>query len=209
MTQHLWELIGATSLAITTTVIGPTIFEHIKLKFFTTKKEIDMVRYDTEKNMIITEEIVTIREFLDADRIWVEQFHNGGHFLQSNKSIQKFSITYEDTKPGVSSVLTLFKDVPLSLYSKSMNEIMKHGHIYIPDYSDNSIETFGLSSAANATGTMSSYSVGLFDISTDKCMGILGVDYREKKRLNNDQKDYLIDKSNRLSGYLSVFLKSK
>ena len=37
----------------------------------------------------------------------------------------------------------------------------------------------------------------------------MGVDYRDKKRLTQLQKDFLIDRGNRLAGYLSVYLKSK
>jgi hypothetical protein len=49
----------------------------------------------------------------------------------------------------------------------------------------------------------------LFDIVTDKCIGTMGVDYREKKKLTQTQKDFLIERGSRLAGYLSVYLKSK
>ena len=146
---------------------------------------------------------------LDADRIWISQFHNGGHFLHTNKSIQKFSITYEDVKPGVSSIIHLFTDIPLSLYSRSMNYIMENKHLWISDFKDDTIATYGLKSAAEATGTNASYVVGLFDIVTDKCIGTMGIDYRTKKKLTQTQKDFLIERGSRLAGYLSIYLKSK
>jgi hypothetical protein len=37
----------------------------------------------------------------------------------------------------------------------------------------------------------------------------MGVDYREKKRLTQTQKDFLIERGSRLAGYLSIYLKSK
>jgi hypothetical protein len=169
----------------------------------------DIVRDDIERNLVIFDEISEIRDMLDADRIWISQFHNGGHFLHTNKSIQKFSITYEDVKPGVSSIIHLFTDIPLSLYSRSMNHIMENKHLWISDFKDETIGTYGLKSAAEATGTNASYVIGLFDIVTDKCIGTMGVDYRDKKKLTQTQKDFLIERGSRLAGYLSVYLKSK
>jgi hypothetical protein len=37
----------------------------------------------------------------------------------------------------------------------------------------------------------------------------MGIDYREKKKLTQTQKDFLIGRGSRLAGYLSVYLKSK
>lgn len=208
MAGHSWEIIGTIGAAVTTSIIGPIVFEHIKRNFFTNKDE-DIVTKDINKNIVIIDDLALIREELNGDRIWITQFHNGGHFLHSNKSIQKFSITYEDTKPGVSSAIYLFKDIPLSLYCKAMTELVTTGHIFIPDFSDETIATFGLKPAAEATGTRASYVVTLYDIATNKCIGTLGIDYREPKVLTEIEQDFLIDRANRLAGYLSVFLQMK
>ena len=90
-----------------------------------------------------------------------------------------------------------------------MNYIMENKHLWISDFKDDTIATYGLKSAAEATGTNASYVIGLFDIVTDKCIGTMGVDYREKKRLTQTQKEFLIERGSRLAGYLSVYLKSK
>jgi hypothetical protein len=90
-----------------------------------------------------------------------------------------------------------------------MNYIMENKHLWIPDFKDETIATYGLKSAAEATGTNASYVIGLFDIVTDKCIGTLGVDYREKKKLTQTQKDFLMERGSRLAGYLSIYLKSK
>ena len=208
MAGHSWEIIGTIGAAVTTSIIGPIVFEHIKRNFFKNKDE-DIVTKDINKNIVIIDDLALIREELNGDRIWITQFHNGGHFLHSNKSIQKFSITYEDTKPGVSSAIYLFKDIPLSLYCKAMTELVTTGNIFIPDFSDETIATFGLKPAAEATGTRASYVVTLYDIATNKCIGTLGIDYREPKVLTEIEQDFLIDRANRLAGYLSVFLQMK
>ena len=208
MEQHTMELIGMVLVAVITALIGPAVLEYIKVKLSKPISK-DIVKDDIERNLVIFDEISEIRDMLDADRIWISQFHNGGHFLHTNKSIQKFSITYEDVKPGVSSIIHLFTDIPLSLYSRSMNYIMENKHLWISDFKDDTIATYGLKSAAEATGTNASYVVGLFDIVTDKCIGTMGIDYRTKKKLTQTQKDFLVERGSRLAGYLSVYLKSK
>jgi len=202
------ELIGMVLVAVITALVGPAVLEYVKVKLSKPTSR-DIVRDDIERNMVIFDEISEIRETLDADRIWVSQFHNGGHFLHTNKSIQKFSITYEDVKPGVSSIIHLFTDIPLSLYSRAMNHIMENRHLWITDFKDETVATYGLKSAADATGTNATYAIGLFDIATDKCIGTMGIDYRDKKKLTQTQKDFLIERGSRLAGYLSVYLKSK
>ena len=208
MEQHTMELIGMVLVAVITALIGPAVLEYIKVKLSKPISK-DIVKDDIERNLVIFDEISEIRDMLDADRIWISQFHNGGHFLHTNKSIQKFSITYEDVKPGVSSIIHLFTDIPLSLYSRSMNYIMENKHLWISDFKDDTIATYGLKSAAEATGTNAPYVVGLFDIVTDKCIGTMGIDYRTKKKLTQTQKDFLIERGSRLAGYLSIYLKSK
>jgi len=208
MEQHTIELIGMVLVAVITALVGPAGLEFVKAKLSKPTSK-DIVRDDIERNLVIFDEISEIRDMVDGDRIWISQFHNGGHFLHTNKSIQKFSITYEDTKPGIGSIIHLFTDIPLSLYSRSMNHIMENKHLWISDFKDETIPTCGLKSAAEATGTNASYVIGLFDIVTDKCIGTMGVDYRDKKKLTQTQKDFLIERGSRLAGYLSVYLKSK
>jgi hypothetical protein len=208
MEQHTIELIGMVLVAVITALVGPAGLEYVKAKLSKPVSK-DIVKDDIERNLVIFDEISEIRDMVDADRIWISQFHNGGHFLHTNKSIQKFSITYEDVKPGIGSIIHLFTDIPLSLYSRSMNHIMENKHLWISDFKDDTIATYGLKSAAEATGTNASYVIGLFDIVTDKCIGTMGVDYREKKRLTQTQKDFLIERGSRLAGYLSIYLKSK
>lgn len=208
MEQHTMELIGMVLVAVITALVGPAGLEYVKAKLSKSTSK-DIVKDDIERNLVIFDEISEIRETLDGDRIWVSQFHNGGHFLHTNKSIQKFSITYEDVKPGIGSIIHLFTDIPLSLYSRAMNHIMENRYLWIPDFKDETVATCGLKSAAEATGTNSTYAIGLFDIVTDKCIGTMGIDYRTKKKLTQVQKDFLIERGSRLAGYLSIYLKSK
>jgi len=208
MDQHMLEMLGAVIVAAITTLIGPVILEYVKAKL---KKEsrVDPIKKELEHSCIIAEELEEIRTMLEADRCWVSMFHNGGHYLHTNKSMQKFSIMFESSAPGVAGVGMLFNNIPVSLFSKSVEEIIKNKHIYISDYSDPTVATFGLKAAAEASGTVSSYSVGLFDIVTDQCIGTLGIDYIRKNRLTAAELILLNEKSQRVAGFLSNFIKTK
>ena len=206
-TQHMFEMASAVIIAVITTLIGPVIVEYVKSKLASTP--VDPIKKELEYSCIINEELESIRDEMDADRCWITMFHNGGHYLHGNKSVQKFSVMFETSAPGVAGVGMIFNNIPVSLFSKSVDEMMRSKHIYISDYSDSTVATFGLKEAATASGTRSSYSVGLFDIITDQCIGTIGIDYLDKTKLTAAQLIILNEKSQRVSGFLSNFIRSK
>jgi len=207
MDQHMFEMIGAIIIAVITALVGPAVLEYLKLKM--SAKSHDPVKKELEYSCIINEELEDIREELKADRCWVTLYHNGGHFLHNKRSMQKFSVMFEASAPGVSGVGMIFSNIPVSLFSKATEEIVRNKHIYIKDYDDPTIPTFGLKSGAEASGTKSSYSVGLFDIITDETIGTIGIDYLKKTKLEVAQLIFLNEKSQRVAGFLSNFIRSK
>ena len=68
---------------------------------------------------LITTKIDHIKEEFKADRVWVTQFHNGGHFYPTGKSMAKFSVIYESVNIGVGSIQSGFQNIPVNLFSKS------------------------------------------------------------------------------------------
>ena len=207
MDQHMFEMIGAIIIAVITALVGPAVLEYLKLKM--SPKGNDPVKKELEYSCIINEELEAIREELKADRCWVTLYHNGGHFLHGKRSMQKFSVMFEASAPGVSGVGMIFNNIPVSLFSKATEEIVRNKHIYIKDYDDPTVATFGLKSGAEASGTKSSYSVGLFDIITDQTIGTIGIDYLKKTKLEVAQLIFLNEKSQRVAGFLSNFIRSK
>ena len=114
----------------------------------------------------------------------------------------KFSIMYETVNPGVSSVQTNFHNIPVNLFSKSINELLNNDVIEIPDYKDETIATFGLKYIAEDTGCKSGY---LFAIKTidDKFIGTLGIDYTKKKtKLDMESINHLLVHATSLGGVL-------
>ena len=115
------EVLGSVLVALITALLGPIVILWVKKKLTKSKDEIAVEIFSTEK---ITTEIEEVLNKLDADRVWITQFHSGGHFLHSNKSMQKFSVVYEVDNAGVLPVSTIFTNIPISLYSRCFSEIL-------------------------------------------------------------------------------------
>jgi len=209
MDTHTLEMVGVIIVAVITAIIGPSIVEYVKIRL-RNKHKIDPIREEITHSTIVHKEIEDIREEFKADRSWITMYHNGGNFLTQDKSMKKFTMMYENCKPSITPIAHTFTNLPVSLYTRATEEILTNKHIYISDYNDPKIPTFGLRGASESSGAKSTYSVGLFDIKTDNCIGILGIDYNtRKKKLNEDQLHLLNEKVQRVAGFLSNYLHSK
>ena len=201
MNNHMVEIFGSVTVALITALLGPIALLWIRKKLTAPKDELKIEMISIEK---VTTEIENLLNYLNCDRVWVTQIHNGGHFLHSNKSMQKFSVVYEVDGPGILPVSTLFTNMPISLYSRFFIEIMNSGFVGIPNYDDPTVATFGLKSGAEATGAKSSYIVALFDFGSGKLMGTIGIDYLNPTEITEENLDFFKKKSERLAGYLST-----
>ena len=202
---NVMELLGA----FLTGVVGPILYliisKHLAKQ---QEKKRDKVKETIVNTALITDEIEEMREEFQSCRVWISQFHNGGNFYPTGKSIQKFSIFYEVTKTGISSVSHTFNNIPTSLYPHAFNHMLNDEQkgIFIPDFKDKTIATYGLKGAADSVGTKSSYVIPLFTLD-EKFIGCLGMDYvTKKKKLTKDQWEHLQIKAGRISGYLSSHL---
>jgi len=173
-------------VAFITGVIGPILVVYIKNKIEDKKIKPDMFKETLRVSELVTHKIESIREEFNADRVWITQFHNGGNFYPTGKSMAKFSIMYETVNTGIQSVQSNFSNIPVNLFSKSINELLSNDVIQISDYKDETIATFGLKYIAEDTGCKSGY---LFAIKTidDKFIGCLGLDFTKRKtKLDQD-----------------------
>lgn len=201
MLNHMLEIFGSVLVALITAFFGPIAIMWVKRKF---TKPVDTLKVELNQIEKINLELEEVLNHLECDRVWVTQIHNGGHFLHSNKSMQKFSVVYEVNSPGVSSVSTIFTNMPISLYSRLFVEVLRSRFIGICDYHNPEVATYGLKPAAEATGARASYILGLFDFGTGKLMGTIGIDFLESTHMNDTKIDYFREKGERLAGYLSV-----
>jgi hypothetical protein len=92
----------------------------------------------------------------------------------------KFSIIYETVSPSVNSIQLNFQNIPVNLFSKSINQLYENDVIEIPDFKDEKVPTYGLKYIAEDTGCKSGF---LFSIKTidDKFIGTLGLDFTKRK----------------------------
>jgi hypothetical protein len=200
------ENVSGIIIAFISGVIGPIGVLYLKHLLDKRKVKPDMVKETLRVSELVTAKIEHIKDEFDADRVWITQFHNGGNFYPTGKSMAKFSIMYETVNHGVSSVQSNFHNIPVNLFSKSINELLTNDIIEIPDYKDDSIATFGLKYIAEDTNCKSGY---LFAIKTidDKFIGTLGLEYtKRKKKLDMESINHLQVHATSLGGVLMTHL---
>jgi hypothetical protein len=192
-------------IAFITGVIGPIALIYVKSKL-DKKEKPDMVKDTLRVSELVNHKIEHIKEEFKADRVWVTQFHNGGNFYPTGKSMAKFSIMYETVSTGVSSVQSNFFNIPVNLFSKSINELLNNDVIEIPDFKDEEVATYGLKYIAEDTGTKSGYLFAIKSID-DKFIGTLGLDYTKRKtRLDMESINHLQVHATALGGVLMSHL---
>ena len=202
----MFENLTGIIIAFITGVVGPIGVLYIKSKLESKKEKPDMVKETLRVSELVTSKIEHIKEEFDADRVWVTQFHNGGNFYPTGKSMAKFSIMYETVNPGVSSVQSNFHNIPVNLFSKSINELLSNDVIEIPDFKDDTIATFGLKYIAEDTNCKSGYLFAIKSID-DKFIGTLGLDYtKRKKKLDMESINHLQVHASSLGGVLMTHL---
>lgn len=197
--NHYMEVIAA----FLTGIVGPLLVQY----YITRQKRIKDKNSDpVAEQMVVCSQIDAklekIKEEYKADRVWIDQFHNGGHFYPSGKSIQKFSMFYEVLTSGTESVKMIFQNIPVSLFSRSTNHLLEHSHLAVPDFKDETIATLGLKYTAAETGTKSGYYFAIKNID-GKFIGIMGLDYCKKKAVLSPEQIIALDiEAGIISGYL-------
>jgi hypothetical protein len=166
-------------VAFITGIVGPLLILFIKNRMDKNKKP-DIVKEALQVGELIMSKIEHIKDEFHADRVWIMQFHNGGHFYPTGKSIAKFSFIYEVVSMGTNSIQMNFQNIPVNLFSRSINQLLENDIIEIPDFKDELISTYGLKYIAEDTGCKSGY---LFAIKTldDKFIGVLGLDFTKNQ----------------------------
>lgn len=200
------ENVSGIVIAFISGVVGPIGVLYLKHLLDKRKVKPDMVKDTLRVSELVTTKIEHIKDEFKADRVWITQFHNGGNFYPTGKSMAKFSIMYETVNPGISSVQSNFHNIPVNLFSKSINELLSNESIEISDYKDETIATFGLKYIAEDTGCKSGY---LFAIKTidDKFIGCLGLDYTKRKtKLDEESIKHLQVYATALGGVLMTHL---
>jgi hypothetical protein len=165
--------------AFFTGILGPILVLIVKNKL-TPKKKPDIIKECLKESELIQTKLEHIREEFNVDRIYIDQFHNGGNFYPTGKSMAKFSVMYEVVNSSALSIQNGLQNIPVNLFSRSINHLLENNVIEIPDYKDETIATFGLKYIAEDFNCKSSYHFAIKSID-EKFIGILSLDFTKKK----------------------------
>lgn len=192
-------------IAFLTGVFGPVSVLLVKY-YLAKKKKPDAIEEALNNANVINDQLDRLLEEFGADRAWIAQFHNGGHYYPTGKSIQKFSFIYEAAKGAKNSVQANFQNIPVNLFSRSLGHILNHDFIEIPDYKDETIATYGLKYVAEEHGSKSSYLFAIRNVE-NRMIGVVGLDYTaRKKKLEATDVTLLRLEATKLGGVLASHL---
>ena len=190
-------------VVIISAVVGPLLVTRYR-HYLNNRTKVDPIKSALQTNMLVDDQLEQLKDELDACRVWISQFHNGGNFYPTGKSIQKFSIFHELYTPGVSPISDTFKNIPVSLFSKPISHLYSDGEILISNYKKGN--HFGLKTFAEGTGSKSSYLFALNSIN-DEFIGTLGIEYCSRvKKLSEEQLNTARTKSISIGTLLSAYL---
>jgi hypothetical protein len=193
-------------VALITAVIGPLIVTWVQAKL-ATKQKISPVKEAIDLNELVDNQLDMMMDELDCSRIWIGQFHNGGHFYPTGKSIQKFSIFYEKLTPATSAIQHIFQQIPVSLFPKALSKLYKDGELGIVNY--NNDETYDLSVFAKDYNTKSFYMLAIDDLD-DHFIGVMGISFNDKEhKLSREEWIFIRQKVGAIGSLLTDYLNKK
>ena len=200
-------MITTIAVALITAVIGPAVLEWIKLKFNKQPSKESLMKETIDLNELVDYQLDNMIEVLECDRIWVAQFHNGGHFYPTGKSIQKFSLFYEKVSPNTQSIQHIFQNIPVSLFPKALAKLYKDGELGILNSSIN--ENYDLHSFACDYGTKSFYMLAIDDLN-DHFIGVIGIAFNNKEhKLSKEEWIFIRQKVGAIGSLLTEYLNKK
>jgi len=190
-------------VAFITAIIGPIIVNWVKFKM--EKKASTTPMHDAlETSTLVDTQLDDMMDELECDRIWIAQFHNGGYFYPTGRSIQKFSIFYEKCTPDTPTIQNTFQNIPVSLFPRPLAKVYKDNELSIPNI-ETAEDTYGLEYFTTQCGTKGSYLVGLHSLD-NHLIGVMGISFKAPKELKKDQWVYIRQKVGVVGTLLSEYL---
>jgi hypothetical protein len=201
--METFTMMSTILVALITAVVGPIIVNWVKLKM--EKKDTSTPMRDAlETSTLIDTQLEQVMEELECDRIWIAQFHNGGYFYPTGRSIQKFSIFYEKCTPETPTIQNTFQNIPVSLFPRVLSKVYKDNEISLEDVS-NSEDTYGLEYLTTQFGTKSICMVGLHSLD-NHLIGVLTISFQNKHHITKDEWIYIRQKVGVIGTLLSEYL---
>ena len=196
-------MITTIAVALITAVFGPIAVAWARTKFEKKNNKTPMAEA-LETSKLINDQLENLMNDLDCDRVWIAQFHNGGNFYPTGKSIQKFSICYELVNIETPRVQQTFQNIPVSLFPRVLSKIYKDGEIEILN-AESEENSFGIDALTNQFKTKSISMIGLRSLD-NHLIGVMGISYTQEHNVVQDEWDYIRKKSGVVGTLLSEYL---
>tara|TARA_R110002167_G_scaffold125158_1_gene305146 strand:- start:4445 stop:5035 length:591 start_codon:yes stop_codon:yes gene_type:complete len=180
-----------------TIITGTVSIIILYLKYMFKRKAYDPIKIQNNIDENIIAAIEFLRLELDADRVVIQEFHNGGKYF-SGSSQQKLSISYESCRKGISSIFRKFQNVRVSALCNIIKRSMTN-HILV-DLKD---ETCAYSHDLQMHGTTNAVFT-IVKTLTNRNIGLLSIHYvnRNKSKLTEQEEELINVQQRIISGYL-------
>jgi len=180
MTTVVIEAMITVVVALITALLGPVAVEWARAKF-AKKSGKDVIAESIGKDEKIDHQLDLIMEEIQCDRICISQFHNGGHFYPTGKSIKKFSIFYEKMNENAHSIKETFQNIPVSLFPRVFSHLHKEGEVIITKCNNNKASECGLFPIIGKEyKTKSFYMLAIKDLNNN-FIGVMAISYYKKE----------------------------
>ena len=190
-------------VALITAVVGPIVVNWVKIRM--EKKDPSTPMRDAlETSTLIDNQLEQVMGELECDRIWIAQFHNGGHFYPTGRSIQKFSIFYEKCTPETPHIQNTFQNIPVSLFPRVLSKVYKDNELSIEDVNEEE-DTYGLEYLTTQFNTKSVCMVGLHSLD-NHLIGVLAISFQNPHHITKDEWIYIRQKVGVIGTLLSEYL---
>lgn len=164
------------------TAIGAVAIAIIKV-YKNTRKEIDTIPNKIRKQAIydniIIEKMDSLKEYLNADRVQVYDFHNGGHYA-NGRSALKTSCTYETIRNGINPVQAQLQAIPLPCIAKFVSQLLNDEHMEIKNLEEIKETMPSTYQLKKSQGIISFYDIVLNNKENEP-IGFLAVQYVKNK----------------------------
>ena len=201
--METFTMITTIIVALITAVFGPIIVNWFKFKI-EKKPKGTLMSEALEASALIDHQLDDIMKELDCDRIWIAQFHNGGHFYPTGKSIQKFSIFYEKYNQLLPPIQTTFQNIPVSLFGRALSQVQQTGELEILNVEIEE-NTFGVDVLTSQFKTKSLCMVGLYDLN-NHLIGVMGISFIDEHNIVTSEWIFIRQKVGVIGTLLSEYL---
>lgn len=141
---------------------------------------------------IIIQRMEDVKEILNADRVQIYDFHNGGHYA-NGRSALKTSCTYEVTRAGVKGYQMYLQALPLSAIPRFTNTLLNKGELDVPDLENIKDSMPGAYNIKKEQGVKGFYDI-ILENENKEPIGFLGIQYvnNSRKTYNNNEKNEIL-----------------